>query len=188
MNADRRGWMPAALEDGNGRTMPRSVAFAPAVAHVPNVPCPHSCEHILPAANHASPGVGRGSHECARHALQPECNPPFFRRWSFSVLSQKFIEKVCSVGRSPWTAADALVGLLGETKTLWNARQGFGPNTAGPGGPARTRGSDPQASAPQIFFSVFLGQETSPNMQNIADRRGWETKKSASICVYPRRG
>jgi len=38
------------------------------------------------------------------------------------------------VGRTPWSAADALVGLL----RVWVTAEG-----AGPGGPARTRGSAP---------------------------------------------
>src|ERR1035441_5788820 len=41
------------------------------------------------------------------------------------------------VGRTPWSAADAPVGLLGETKTRSLERR------AGPGGPARTWGSAP---------------------------------------------
>jgi hypothetical protein len=40
------------------------------------------------------------------------------------------------VGRTPWSAADALVGLLGMDE----------PVSAGPGGPARTRGSAPHFS------------------------------------------
>jgi hypothetical protein len=42
------------------------------------------------------------------------------------------------VGRTPWSAADALVGLPGLEEADFN---GEGP---GPGGPAQTRGSAPR--------------------------------------------
>jgi len=47
------------------------------------------------------------------------------------MVSQKFVDRV---GRSPWTAADALVGLFSQRKSRTR-------------GPARTR-----ASAPQRFI------------------------------------
>jgi len=72
-----------------------------------------------------------------------------------SVLSRMFIEKACFVGRSPWTAADALVGLLVKTKIFWNEHPIVGPRAAGPGGPARTG-----ASAPQILCCELLTQYT----------------------------
>jgi hypothetical protein len=44
--------------------------FAPVVAHVPNVPCPHLCGHISRSLTMRPQEWGRGSHECARHQLQ----------------------------------------------------------------------------------------------------------------------
>jgi hypothetical protein len=49
--------------------------------------CPHSCGHVLPVANHASPRVGtRHWTESLRHTLQAAFsynpNPPALSLWS----------------------------------------------------------------------------------------------------------
>ncbi len=54
------------------------------------------------------------------------------------------------VGRTPWSAADALVGLLASRR---NSIQWA---TAGPGGPARTRGSAPLCLCSRPFSCRFL--------------------------------
>jgi len=56
-------------------------------------------------------------------------------------LRPKFVDKVLQVGQSPWTAADARVGLLFQCT-----------GRAGPRGPART-----MASAPPRFIARTIG-------------------------------
>jgi hypothetical protein len=52
------------------------------------------------------------------------------------------------VGRTPWSAADALVGLLLKSTK---------PRKAGPGGPARTRGSALGSALGSAPLGVFNG-------------------------------
>src|ERR1700691_5239359 len=63
-----------------------------------------------------------------------------------SVLSQNFAAKVRNVGRSPRTAADALVGLCFSSL-----------GAAGPGGPARARAPAPRNE----FFNELATRDTS---------------------------
>jgi hypothetical protein len=63
-----------------------------------------------------------------------------------SVLSQNFAAKVRNVGRSPRTAADALVGLCFSSL-----------GAAGPGGPVRARAPAPRNE----FFNELATRDTS---------------------------
>ena len=64
------------------------------------------------------------------------------------------------VGRPPWSAADPLVGLLDRNYKL---------DGAGPGGPARTRGSAPQHTLENVKLYLRTTLEHVERLKSAAD-------------------
>jgi hypothetical protein len=65
--------------------------------------------------------------------------------------------RLALMGRTPWSAADALVGLVASRRNSipWA--------TAGPGGPARTRGSAPLCSCSRPFSCQSMPAQLADN-------------------------
>ena len=101
-----------------------------------------------------------------RSSWRPDCwRPSFWNRSASFLMIVQIPAPLCSVaplktplvGRTPWSAADAPVGLLAARRiTIQWA-------TAGPGGPARTRGSAPPGQCRHRFsyrsLPAAAGQE-----------------------------